>query len=133
MNSMFILIKLCVSKHHHHHQMLYPLLIFRSDALETTSLVALAIAVLFVWSMLNCLRVENMGWMNNIATVIQVLTIIALVAVVLSFAPTLNTGSYVFFTYNNNTGYESQSYVIFLSFLFPLFGFVGTYSIYICL
>jgi amino acid transporter len=96
-----------------------------ADALKTTSLVALAIAVLLVWSVINCLRIEDVGIINNIAALIQILTVIALVIVVLSYAPKLNSTNYVFFTYNNDTGFSQQSYVIVLGALFSNYAFIG--------
>jgi amino acid transporter len=47
------------------------------------------------------------------------------VIVVLVNAPSFNTVDYVLREYNNDTGFEETYYVIILSILFPLFGFVG--------
>jgi amino acid transporter len=57
--------------------------------------------------------------------VFQVFTILLLVIVVLSGASKLNTAEYVFFGYNNDTGFSKYGYVLVLSLLLPLFAFSG--------
>ena len=94
-------------------------------ALSTPMLVLLGILILFVWSVLNLFRIENIGWISNAACLFQVVTIITLAVVVLLMAPRLNTSTYVFTSYYNDTGFSQIGYVVVLSFLFPLFGFVG--------
>jgi amino acid transporter len=96
-----------------------------SNALSAPLLVSLAISVLFIWTVLNFIRVEDIGWIYNMASVLQIGTILALSIVILSTAPHLNSLSFVFFDYNNSTGFTQEYYVVMLSFLYPLFGFVG--------
>ena len=96
-----------------------------SNALSAPLLVSLAISVLFIWTILNFIRVEDIGWIYNMASVLQIGTILALSIVILSTAPHLNSLSFVFFDYNNSTGFTQEYYVVMLSFLYPLFGFVG--------
>ena len=95
------------------------------DALSTPMLVVLGIIVLFVWSVLNIFQIESVGWISNAATLFQIVTIITLSVVILSMAPRLNNSTYVFTSYYNDTGFSQTGYVVVLSFLFPLFGFVG--------
>jgi amino acid transporter len=95
------------------------------DPLLTPQLVGLAIAVLFVWSVINCYHITSICWVNNLAALVQAATIISLVTVVLVNAPSFNTVDYVLREFNNDTGFEETYYVIILSILFPLFGFVG--------
>lgn len=94
-------------------------------ALSTPVLVILAISVLLVWSILNFFSIQSVGWINNLASVFQVFTILVLVIVVLSTASKLHTADYVFFYYNNDTGYSEKGYVLVLSLLLPLYAFSG--------
>ena len=111
----------------------YAFAVFVSSARETSGgnalsaplLVSLAISVLFSWTVLNFIHVEDIGWIYNMASILQIGTIVALSVVILSTAPRLNSVSYVFFDYNNSTGFTQTYYVVLLSFLYPLFGFVG--------
>lgn len=96
-----------------------------AEALGTPVQVILAICVLFVWSVINFFSIESVGWINNVATVIQVFTILLLVIVVLFTATRLNTAKYVFFDYNNDTGFKEKGYVLVLSLLLPLYAFSG--------
>jgi amino acid transporter len=95
------------------------------EALTTEQMVGLAIAVLFVWSVMNSFYVESIGWVNNFAAIFHISTIIALVAVVLTGAPSLNMPDFVFFGFNNSTTFMDSYHVVFLSSLFGCFGFVG--------
>lgn len=95
------------------------------QTLSNSQLVALAISVLFLWSVLNFLDIERIGWFNSIAVILQIATILSLVTVVLALAPSLNSASYVLTSYHNGTGFTQNFYVILLSLLFPLFGFAG--------
>ena len=73
-------------------------------ALTTPQKVALAISVLFVWSVINFFHIEKIGWVNNVASLFQMGTIVSLCVVVLSMAPSLNSASYVFTSYHDSTG-----------------------------
>ena len=95
------------------------------DGLSTGEQVGLAIAVLFVWDILNVLRIDELGWINDFAVLLQVGTIISLMVILFDFAPKVNSAEYVFFKYYNDTGFDSQGYVLLISLLFGLYGFVG--------
>lgn len=94
-------------------------------AFGTPILVSLAIFILFVWSILNFFSIQSVGWINNVASLIQMATIIVLVVVVLVMAPKLNSAKFVFLDYNNDTGYSQVGYVLVLSLLLPLYAFSG--------
>lgn len=85
----------------------------------------LAVSVLFVWSLINCLKIHNVAWMNNVASLVQVVTIISLVVVLLSRAPRLNSVGYVLTDFQDETGFGQTYYTVILSILFPLYGYAG--------
>ena len=96
-----------------------------TPALTRTQNVEIAIAVLLVWSLMNCLKIQSIGWVNNIASFIQAATIISLVVIILVIAPKLNSAKRTVLQYNNDTGFDQTYYVIILGLLFPLYGFAG--------
>ena len=96
-----------------------------APALTRSQNVLIAISVLLVWSLINCLKIQSIGWVNNIASFIQAATIISLVVIVLVIAPKLNKGPRAVSEYNNDTGFDQTYYVIILGLLFPLYGFIG--------
>jgi amino acid transporter len=101
------------------------LVVCGSTPLSEQEEVLVSVVVLFLWSIMNYVRIDKIGWINNFSAILQVTTVILIVAVVLSSASHLNKASFVFFDYNNDTGFRSQVYVAIISILFSLYGLSG--------
>eukprot|EP00455_Lapot_gusevi_P044400 TRINITY_DN553_c0_g2_i6.p1 TRINITY_DN553_c0_g2~~TRINITY_DN553_c0_g2_i6.p1 ORF type:complete len:382 (+),score=64.56 TRINITY_DN553_c0_g2_i6:133-1278(+) len=96
--------------------------------LTTGQTVLVAIGVCFVWTLLNVLRVDQQGWLNNLAAVWQVFSTLAIIITVLSTAPSSASASDVFQKTINNTGLDQTNamvYVALMGLLFSLFSFSG--------
>ena len=87
--------------------------------------VGFSIIVIIIWSLLNCFRVDQLGWINNMAAFIQLSSVIFIVFALLCIPKTLNPSSFVFTQYHNETGFGDSSYVICIGILFSLFSFTG--------
>jgi len=94
-------------------------------ALSNDMMVTVAIIMLFMWSLINSIRVDQMGWLMNFAAFLQLGATLSLILVVLLMCPSLNSTQYVFTTHENETGFESKSYVFCISLLFSMFSFSG--------
>jgi amino acid transporter len=86
---------------------------------------AVAIAILLLWSLLNILRIDKVGFMNNFAAFSQGAVIVILLLAVLIVPDRLATADYVFTKYYNDTGFKSKSYVVCIGLLTSLFSFAG--------
>lgn len=75
--------------------------------------------------MLNFLRIDQVGWLNNLAAFFHLSSLIVIIVSVLAMTPKLSTGSWVFGYFYNNTGFESHSYVGAVGITSALFAFVG--------
>ena len=87
--------------------------------------VILSILLITIWSLLNFLGVEKLGWISNLSALSLVLCIFVICLSLIYSAPKLQNSSFVFFQYENDTGYQSSLYVLSLSLLLPLFSFSG--------
>ena len=70
-------------------------------------------------------RVDQVGWINNGAAIIQISSLIIIIVSLLALTPKLSTGDWVFTTFYNNTGFEDHSYVGAVGITSALFAFVG--------
>ena len=93
--------------------------------LSTDVQVAISVASVLLWTSMNCFPVEQMGWLSALAAFIMVATSLIIFFAILLMAPALNTSEYVFFDYNNDTGFTSAAYVAFISILFSVFTLSG--------
>jgi len=87
--------------------------------------VALAIATTAVWGLINALRVDQQGWVNNFAAGWQIASTAVIAAVVLGAAPELSSPTFVFTEFYNGTGWASVPYVVLIGLLYALFAFTG--------
>ena len=87
--------------------------------------VGLALAALAAWAMINGLRIDQQGWVNNFGAFVQIVTTIAVTVAVLALAPSLNAPSFVFTEFYNGTGWSNTAYVVMLGLLYSLFAFTG--------
>jgi amino acid transporter len=95
------------------------------NASEMSTLVGISILVLLVWSLLNILRIDNLGWLTTLATVVHIGAMLCIVIGILSRAEVLRNGDFVFTDYNNYTGFTDKSYVGAISLLAALYSFSG--------
>ena len=95
------------------------------DSLSTSSLVFLSILVLLIWSLMNCLRIDQLGWLNALAATIQCVSTLLIILLITTTARKLSTNQFVFEEYYNTTGFESKTYVYAISLLSALWSFSG--------
>jgi amino acid transporter len=79
---------------------------------------------------MNVMRMDSQGWINNFALVFQVVTTVGIsIAIFIGGSQNtggLNSSSFVWFTYHNETGYQNaEPYVLLLGLLMSLFSFSG--------
>jgi hypothetical protein len=88
---------------------------------------AVAVAVLLVWGLLNLLRVDHLGYVQNLGAVWQVLTTLAIVATLLAY-PAIDeraSDKVLWRHVENESGFLSIPYVCLLGLLPSLYGFTG--------
>jgi len=97
------------------------------NQLDTNAQVGIAIAILFGWSVFNCMNIKHQGYISTFAAIYQVLSSIIMVIVVLAGTPLAEraTGEWVFTYFNNETGWEVNGYVVVIGLLNTLFSFSG--------
>lgn len=76
----------------------------------TKETVGVAIAILFAWSLIACLRVDLVGHIGTFATIVQFGCLLIVPITLLCTAETYQQGKWVFSQNNNYTGWENQSY-----------------------
>jgi len=84
-----------------------------------------SIAILFGWTVLNCFRVDKLGWVANLAAVVQCSSVVIIIAIILARAPTFQSAEFVFTNYFNASGFVDKSYVGAISLIAALFSFSG--------
>lgn len=94
------------------------------DSLSVPSLVIVSISVLFLWSLINCLRIDQLAWLNGLAAVTHCGSTVLIMICLLS-SPQLSTTSFVLTGFHNSTGFTSTSYVYSISLLTALWSFSG--------
>lgn len=95
----------------------YPLIV--------TLLAQISIAILLVWSLLNMFRVDQVGWINNIAAFCHAGGILIIIIALLVMPDHLNTSEFVFTKYVNETGFTNKSYVVVIGLLTGMYSFAG--------
>jgi amino acid transporter len=86
--------------------------------------VGISVGITFVWAVQNALRIDQQGWLNNLATFVQISSTIGTVIVLFVMAPQRATASDVFTSTYNGTGFPFP-YVCCISILSTLFSFSG--------
>ena len=92
--------------------------------LGTGAKVAIGVGITFVWTLQNALRIDQQGWVNNLAAFFQMASCAVIVIVLFVTAPQRATPYDVFFSTYNGTGFPF-TYVCFISVLSTLFSFSG--------
>ncbi|CAF4270637.1 unnamed protein product, partial [Adineta steineri] len=94
------------------------------SSLSTGEQVGISIAITFVWTLINTLRIDKQGWINNIAAFFQISSVIIIVIILLVMAPERATATDVFTSTYDSTGF-SFGYVYCIGILSTLFIFSG--------
>lgn len=87
----------------------------RIQTYDDSAAVGVAIGVLLVWSMLNWFRVDQVGWVNNLAAFCHAGSIIVIIIVILVYASSagggdgLMPGDWVWTDYENASGFTDDS------------------------
>ena len=76
-----------------------------SDELSVSTNVAVSIAALIAWSLLNGLGIERLGWLTNLAAGLQITSLVVIGIVVMAMTPRLNSISFLFGETYNDTGF----------------------------
>jgi amino acid transporter len=92
--------------------------------LSTGVQVAISVGITLIWAIQNALRIDQQGWLNNLAAFFQIASSIVIVIVLLVMAPQRATGLDVFTSTFNGTGFPF-GYVCCISILSTLFAFSG--------
>jgi amino acid transporter len=93
-------------------------------ALATGIQVAISIGITFIWTVQNALRIDQQGWLNNLAAFFQIATSIVIVAVLFSMTTQRATIRDVFTSTYNGTGFPF-AYLCCICILSTLFSFSG--------
>jgi amino acid transporter len=86
--------------------------------------VGIGIGITFIWAVQNALRIDQQGWINNIAAFFQISSTIVISIVLLTMAPQRATAKDVFTSTYNGTGF-SFAYVCCIGILSTAFSFSG--------
>lgn len=89
------------------------------------SLVGIAIAVLFLWAVLNCFRVDQLGCVGYFSAIVQVCSVFIIVVIIVARAPSLQSSTFVFVDYYNSSGFSDRTYVGAISLITALYSFSG--------
>ncbi|UJR27558.1 hypothetical protein I4U23_008840 [Adineta vaga] len=100
------------------------LIISNKPSLSNETQVAIGIGILFLWCLQNALRVDQNGWLNNIAALVQVASSIIVILVLYTASGQRATVHDVFTSTYNETGFPFI-YVCCISLLSTLFSFSG--------
>ena len=95
------------------------------NPLSVGNQVCISILILAVWSVLNVMRVNQQGYINNFATVFQILSCVVIVIALLASSNEHASAKFVFSTFNSDIGIENNGYVTLVGLLTTLFTFVG--------
>ncbi|CAF1286629.1 unnamed protein product [Rotaria sordida] len=86
--------------------------------------VGVGIGVTFIWAVQNALRIDQQGWINNAAAVLQIISAISIAIVLVVMAPQRATAKDVFTSVYNGTGFPF-AYVCCIGILSTIFSFSG--------
>ena len=78
-----------------------------------------------MWSILNIFRVDQVGWINNLAAFCHAGGILVIIISLLVMPDHLNSNEFVFTKYVNETGFHSKSYVVVIGLLTGMYSFAG--------
>jgi len=83
-----------------------------------------AIITLVVWSVCNLLRIDHVGWLNNMFAFVHAATIVLIITLLLVYKKSVESAEEVFLNYENYTGFPF-AYVVLLALINAGFVFTG--------
>lgn len=95
------------------------------EVLSTQLLCLISIAVLLLWSFLNFFRIDTVGSFNHLAVFAHVGAIFFIIIACFTVASPLESTAWVFTEYVNDTGFESDVYVVMMGLLTGVYCFTG--------
>lgn len=95
------------------------------EGLKSDGIVGISIGILLFWTVLNCIRIDYLGYICAFGTLLQLGSILLIAVVLLTQAPEYNSAEFVFFHFNNFTGFSSTAYVCAISVLSVLWSTAG--------
>ncbi|CAF3690021.1 unnamed protein product [Rotaria sp. Silwood1] len=94
------------------------------DSLSQGAEVGISIGVTILWAIQNIFRIDQQGWLNNVAAVFQITSTIGIVILLFALAPERASAHDVFISTYNATGF-SYSYMYCIGILTTLFSLAG--------
>ncbi|CAF2708879.1 unnamed protein product [Rotaria sp. Silwood2] len=94
------------------------------DSLSTGAEVGISIGITILWAIQNTFRIDQQGWLNNVAAAIQIASTIGIVIVLFALAPERASAQHVFLSTYNATGFP-HPYMYFIGILTTLFSLAG--------
>ena len=85
----------------------------------------ISIVVLIAWTLLNFIRVDQVGMLNESVAVIHVMSMIVIIITILSMTENISSVDFVFGKFYNDTGFNSPIYVSLAGITSALFAFAG--------
>lgn len=95
------------------------------DAISISQQVLISLIVLFAWTVLNFFRVDQVGFMNNIAATVHIGSIVIIIIACLAMTPRLATANSVFTDFYTDTGFTSRSYIGAVGITSAIYAFSG--------
>ena len=81
----------------------------RIPAFDNAASVVISIGVSAIWTMMNCLNIADLAAFNNIAALFHAASMLVIIVVLLSTARPLQSARWVFFDYENLTGFTDDA------------------------
>ncbi|KXS14563.1 amino acid transporter [Gonapodya prolifera JEL478] len=101
-------------------------MVWKPDLQVTIAMVAVvAIGTILVAAILNSIHERVLGLLMEISVYTHIVGTVFVIIMVLVKAPTKQSASFVFQSFNNLTGQDSMGYAVLLGFLFPAWNFLG--------
>jgi len=87
--------------------------------------VLISISVLFLWTFINFFRIDHVGWINTVAAIVHLGTLVLIFILMFTVATTLNSAKVVFTEYYDDTGFDSVFYSCLISLVAGMWAFAG--------
>lgn len=101
------------------------LIVSTGQSLNEPQQAGIAIAALVVAALTNITRIDELSIVSQVFLFVQVSTMLIMIIALFVVPHQHNTDSFVFFSYNNETGNDAKSYVVAIGLVIPAFIFTG--------
>ena len=98
---------------------------FTGEGLEPSTQVGVSIVVLWIWTLLCFLRVDDIGFLTEAVAIFHILSMAIIIIALLIMSEKISSPSFVFEKFYNNTGSTNNVYVTFIGLATVLFAFIG--------